>query len=46
MEQLAHALTQKYLHGTLAAIHQSEDSERQQLLGWLPRLFPSRDNHH
>ncbi len=44
MEQLAHALTQKYLHGTLAAIHQSEESERQQLLGWLPRLFPSRND--
>lgn len=43
MEQLAHSLTQKYLHGTLAAIHQSEEAERQQLLGWLPRLFPSRD---
>jgi glutamyl-tRNA reductase len=46
MEQLAHALTQKYLHGTLAAIHQSEEAERQQLLGWLPRLFPSRDPRH
>ncbi len=44
MEQLAHALTQKYLHGTLAALHQSEEAERQQLLGWLPRLFPSRDS--
>ena len=44
MEQLAHALTQKYLHGTLAALHQSEETERQQLLGWLPRLFPSRDS--
>ena len=44
MEQLAQSLTQKYLHGTLAAIHQSEEAERQQLLGWLPRLFPSRDN--
>jgi glutamyl-tRNA reductase len=44
MEQLAHSLTQKYLHGTLAAIHQSEEAERQQLLGWLPRLFPSRDS--
>lgn len=45
MEQLAHALTQKYLHGTLSAIHQSEEAERQQLIGWLPRLFPSRDTH-
>lgn len=45
IEQLAHALTQKYLHGTLSAIHQSEEAERQQLIGWLPRLFPSRDTH-
>ncbi|MFO7747726.1 MAG: glutamyl-tRNA reductase [Orrella sp.] len=43
MEQLAHALTQKYLHGTLAALHQSEEAERQQLVSWLPRLFPARD---
>jgi len=43
LDQLAHALTQKYLHGTLAALHQSEEAERQQLLGWLPRLFPSRN---
>lgn len=41
MEQLAHGLTQKYLHGTLAALHQSEQNERQQLIGWLPRLFPA-----
>jgi len=44
MEQLAHALTQKYLHGSLAALHKCEQSERQQLLNWLPRLFPSRDS--
>jgi len=43
MEQLAHSLTQKYLHGTLSALHQSEEAEREQLVGWLPRLFPSRD---
>jgi glutamyl-tRNA reductase len=41
LEQLAHGLTQKYLHGTLAALNQSEEAERQQLLGWLPRIFPS-----
>lgn len=43
LEQLSHALTQKYLHGPLAALNHSEGEERQQLLGWLPRLFPSRD---
>jgi len=43
LEQLAHGLTQKYLHGPLAALNQSEDAERQQLIDWLPRLFPTRD---
>jgi glutamyl-tRNA reductase len=41
LEQLAHGLTQKYLHGTLAALNHSEEAERQQLLSWLPRIFPS-----
>lgn len=41
LEQLAHGLTQKYLHGTLAALNHSEEAERQQLLTWLPRIFPS-----
>jgi glutamyl-tRNA reductase len=41
LEQLAHSITQKYLHGTLAALHHSEEADRQQLLSWLPRLFPS-----
>ncbi len=43
LEQLAHGLTQKYLHGPLAALNRSEGDERRQLLGWMPRLFPSRD---
>jgi glutamyl-tRNA reductase len=43
LEQLAHSLTQKYLHGTFNALHQTESTERQQLMGWLPRLFPTRD---
>jgi glutamyl-tRNA reductase len=42
LEQLAHGLTQKYLHGPLAALNQSQGADRQQLLGWLPRLFPQR----
>jgi glutamyl-tRNA reductase len=44
LEQLANGLTQKYLHGTLAALNQSEETDRQQLLSWLPRLFPSGRN--
>lgn len=41
MEQLARSLTQKYLHGTLTALNQGEDIDRQQLLALIPRLFPS-----
>jgi len=43
LEQLSHSLTQKYLHGPLAALNHSEPAERAQLMGWLPRLFPSRN---
>jgi len=42
LEQLSHGLTQKYLHGPLAALRRGEPAEREQLMGWLPRLFPSR----
>ncbi|MDQ2148166.1 glutamyl-tRNA reductase [Alcaligenaceae bacterium C4P045] len=44
MEQLAHGLTQKYLHGPLAALNRSEAGEREQLLTWVPRLFPTSDS--
>ncbi|MEO6986226.1 MAG: glutamyl-tRNA reductase [Paralcaligenes sp.] len=40
LEQLAHGLTQKYLHGPLAALNHSEAAEREQLLALLPRLLP------
>src|SRR5690606_23881970 len=43
LEQLAQGLTQKYLHGPLAALNQSEGESRQQLLNWLPRLYPLRE---
>ena len=43
LEQLAHGLTQKYLHGPLAALNRSADNERDQLINWVPRLFPSGD---
>src|SRR3546814_4332991 len=32
LEQLAHGLTQKYMHGPLAALNRSESDDRQQLL--------------
>ena len=44
LEQLAHGLTQKYLHAPLAALNRSEGAERQQLLAVVPRLFPTRDS--
>ena len=40
LEHLAHSLTQKYIHGPLAALNHSEDHERQHLLKWLPELLP------
>jgi glutamyl-tRNA reductase len=43
LEQLAHGLTQKYMHGPLAALNRSEGADREQLLALVPRLFPSRD---
>lgn len=43
LEQLAYGLTQKYMHGPLAALHHGSDTERQQLLAMLPRLFPPLD---
>ncbi len=43
LEQLAYGLTQKYLHGPMAALNRSESDERQQLLSLLPRLLPSTE---
>src|SRR5690606_2197330 len=40
LEQLAHGLTQKFMHGPLAALNRSEDTERELLLDLLPRLLP------
>lgn len=40
LEQLAHGLTQKYMHGPLSALNRSEEVEREQLLNLLPRLLP------
>ncbi len=46
LEQLAHGLTQKYLHAPMSALNHSEGGDRQQLLAWLPRLFPSRPSRN
>ncbi len=43
LEQLAQGLTQKYLHGPLAALNQSEGESREQLINWLPRLYSLRE---
>jgi len=44
LEQLAHGLTQKYLHGPLATLNQIQGAEREQLLALLPRLLPNAQN--
>ena len=41
LEHLAHALTNKYLHGPLSALNHSQAAERQQLLALLPSLEPT-----
>jgi len=43
LEQLAQALTQKYLHGPVSALNQSEGETREQLMDWLPRLYSLRE---
>lgn len=43
LEQLAQGLTQKYLHGPLSALNKSEGEQREQLLEWLPHLYPMRE---
>lgn len=43
LEQLAHSLTQKYMHGPLSALNRSEDTEREQLLTLLPQMFPNTE---
>lgn len=40
LEHLAHSLTQKYIHGSLATLNRSEDAERKRLLELLPALLP------
>ncbi|HBT33541.1 MAG TPA: glutamyl-tRNA reductase, partial [Pusillimonas sp.] len=43
MEILAHSLTQKYIHGSLAALNRSDAQQREQLLDLLPRLLPGSE---
>lgn len=42
LEWLTHNLQQKYLHGPLTQLHQSEGAQRQQLLQLVPHLIPSQ----
>ncbi|MFA5633375.1 MAG: glutamyl-tRNA reductase [Pigmentiphaga sp.] len=46
MELLAHSLTQKYLHGPLAALNRSEGAERDDLIALLPRLYSPRSTRN
>src|SRR5690606_36484414 len=43
LEIMAHGLTQKYLHGPMAALNQSEPEDRAQLLSLLPRRMPAAE---
>lgn len=43
LEFLAHGLTQKYLHGPMAALNQAGPEERAHLVSLLPRLVPAAD---
>lgn len=43
LEQLAHGLTQKYLHAPMVELNRVDDATRAELLSWVPRLFPARD---
>jgi len=40
LEQLAHGLTQKFMHGPLSTLNRAEGPERERLLEWLPQLLP------
>lgn len=49
LEQLAHALTNKFLHAPLAAAHQAADAdeaERTRVLQWLSRFYPRAERAH
>lgn len=46
LEQLAYALSNKYMHGPLTALNRSEGAQRQQLLDLLPRLLPESKRNH
>jgi glutamyl-tRNA reductase len=46
LEQLAHQLTRKFLHPTLAELNRADAPQREQLQHWVPRLFPRRGQRH
>jgi glutamyl-tRNA reductase len=45
LEQLAHRLTNKFMHGPLSALHQSSPENRDTLLKLLPQLFSTRQSN-
>lgn len=46
LEQLAYGLTNKYMHGPLVELNNSEGAQREQLLDLLPRLLPNSSRNH
>lgn len=46
LERLSRSLTQKYLHAPMQALNRSQELERAQLIGLLPKLFPFQEHEH
>ncbi|AIL32070.1 glutamyl-tRNA reductase [Basilea psittacipulmonis] len=44
LDRLSKSLTQKYLHAPMSLLNKSNTSEREQLLAWVPKLFPSQQD--
>jgi glutamyl-tRNA reductase len=44
LEQLAHRLSNKFMHGPLAALHHADPQQRDMLLKLLPQLFNTRQS--
>ncbi|HEU4620759.1 MAG TPA: glutamyl-tRNA reductase [Burkholderiaceae bacterium] len=40
LNQLALRLTNKFMHRPLTVLHEASNTEREQLLAWMPKLFP------
>lgn len=46
LERFSRRLTQKYMHAPLQALNRSQEHDRGELIGILPKLFPFQENEH